>query len=167
MKHILPVKQYEGAVAYPAVDRRGFLRGLAVGLGTAAAGLTLGASPARASTRQRVVLRLGRRVELRGCDYQVDRVEGFTEDARLATFLGDARETGGTESVVVRLLGAATCADVVDRKRLSALEGRLAAAVQAHYRARTRRTAGALVLTLFLTRVSLPPPGVPPLPARP
>jgi hypothetical protein len=165
MKRIVPVLDYVGEPTYPAVTRRGFLQGLAVGVG--AASLALGAPSATAGGRVRVVLRLSRRIYLRGCDYQVDRIEGFTYDARLATFLGETKEAAATEAALLKLLDIATCEDVVDRKKLSALEGRLAAAAQAQYRARTKRTAGALTLTLFLTRQRLLPPGEAPAPSRP
>jgi hypothetical protein len=164
MKHITPLKLQPDDPGYPtagATDRRRFLLGLAGGLG-AGAGLLLLGPPGAAregNGARRVSLRFSRRQHLSGCDYVVDRVDGETRDARLATFLEDGKERPGLETVLFKVLGTVTCAEVTDRKRLSVLESRLARAALDHYRSRTRRTGGGLVLTLVLSQYRPPVPG--------
>jgi hypothetical protein len=150
------VHDYDGAADYP-VARRSFLAG---GLG-AVAGLVLGRSDAgaRASGPRRVSLTFRQRHHLDGCDYVVERVDGETRDERLAAFLGDAKEHAGTEAALLGVLRRATCAEVTDHRRLAALERRLATATTDHYRKRTGRAAGSLILTLVLGRYRVPVPG--------
>jgi len=169
MKPVRPLHDYDGALDYPVV-RRAFLAG---GLG-ALAGLVLGRADAgaRASGPRRVSLTFNQRHVLDGCDYAAERVDGETRDERLAAFLADAKELAGTEAALLGVLRKATCAEVTDRRRLAALERRLATATVDHYRKRTGRAAGALILTLVLGKYRVPVPGgisapMPPAPPPP
>lgn len=175
MKPRSPTPQATADPGYPShedhsnntTNRRDALLRIAAGLGAGAAALVGREAEARNRDPLRVTFRLSSRHHLPGCDYVVERLELQTPDPRLAAFLGDAREHAGLEKEVRAVLTAASCADVTHRKRLGALESRVAKAMAARYRARQRRQPAALIATLVLGRYRPPVPGGIAVPSRP
>jgi hypothetical protein len=137
-------------VVLPAASRRRFLSALLGGAATAVVGGPEARGQGSPLTRVDLVLR--HRHAFDGCELVAERLLVQTRDRRLVELLRAATEHAGLESAVLAVLRTASCAEVTDRKRLVALEGRLARGLRAHYRTRTRRATDLPIVTLVLAR---------------
>ena len=166
MKRILPVTRYEAECAYPSVadcglSRRGFLRGAVAGALTLGGALLPDAAAVARGRRRwlRVVIKVHHRFQ--GCGRRfVEKVVVQTRSKRLHRFLRDARDEPTIRRALLAVLGRHGCRDIEDRKKLAALEGKLAQALVQVYRRRRRRSVATPVVTLVVARrMSMPNPG--------
>lgn len=179
MKKIKPLSGYEDHEGYPAVtppasrdglDRRRFLR--AALASTAALGGSLWLSDearSRKSSRyQRVTFYLRGHYQYYPCRLRAESLLIQTKDKRFASFLGNVKERAATEKALSGILKSARCADVQNAKKLARLHRRLAKALAAHYRKRTRLKTRRPIVTLALRPVRrIPLPGGIRRPPRP
>jgi hypothetical protein len=178
MKRIRPVgKQTE--VGYPTPEvwgasRREFLRvtlrsAAALGAGVVLSGI--GDDVAAARTRREryhaTWFRLRRAYRFPRCDSKVTQIYVQSSSRGLIDFVRRAKERDGIDTVIRGVLAAASCATIQDRNRLARLEARLARALRAHFRARTRRSVAQPIVTLKIERAARPLPGRPPVPHYP
>jgi len=161
MKKIEPVQRYDEQI-YPSVidtelahaSRRDFLR---TALSTSAAAgvmLVAGRGTSLAGGRRpktyKTAISVGPRYTFRYGNYELQRLAVQSKSVALIRFLEQKKESAGITKAVRKVLDAHTCADLGAGKKLARLQQRVAQALRAQYRKRTKRWVAAPTVVLFV-----------------
>lgn len=161
MKKVQPVQQYDDQ-GYPSVidtelahvSRRGFLRAALSTSAAAGVMLVAGRGTSLAGGRRpktyKTSVSIGSRYTFRYGNYELQRLTVQTKSARLVKFLESKKEAAGITKAVRKIFDAHTCGDLRDGKRLARLQTRVAQAIRALYRKRTKRRVATPTVVIFV-----------------